>query len=339
MSGQADPQEAIEVAEGGVTVTKSRLTDEFPVPTVGFEIASSRDEPVSITVTDRIPTGFTMDAIGFHAEYESDNWTAFEDGRIEFEREVAPEETVVTLYGVRTDDPTDIEEFMAPPSLAVGEDRPDAAPEAEAITADTDGGTTTEPAPAPQRAEAGAVAERLAEELRNGRVDEADRTAIREALGLDLSTSSEAQLRHLQTRVEDAIAYADPVERFLDAGGPERMEAVADEFEEVRHTVTDLRRAVEDLGDLEPEVATMREEVAEMEGLRGLEEDVAAMEDRLDELPEDLDEVVADQLDSELETVRTQLRAIHADLDDLERSVETINHWREQLMQLFGDNE
>lgn len=327
MPGQADPQEAIEVTSDGVMVRKSHLHDEFPVPTVGFEITSSRDEPVTVTIAERIPDGYSMDTIGFHAEYESDHWSAYQNRRIEFNREVDPDETVVTLYGVRTDDPSDIEAFMGPPRVTVSTAARDPHAHDGGVqeTADLEGATEGDAPPRPAEPTIESVAERLAAELREGRVDEADREAIREELGLDLSAATEAQLRHLQTRVEDAIAYAEPVEAFLESGGPERVEEVADDMDDVRDAIEDLEAEVTELG----------------EALDSLEEPIEDMEDRLDSLPEGLydDGVPIEDLDAELETVRNQLYDLQHGLDDLQSNVDEIQRWREQLTDLFGDRE
>ncbi len=306
MSSTANQDEGLEVSSEGVSVRKHRAGDAFPVPTVRFEITSTRDDPATVTIAERIPDGFSMDTIGFHAEYESDNWTAYQNRRIEFQRQIHPDETVVTLYGVRTDDPSDIEAFMGPPRVTVSTTSTPASPNGGDRGLDTtpDAGGAAEVGD-------GSVAERLADELREGAVDEADRTAIREELGLDLSASTEAQLRHLQTRVEDAIAYAEPVESFLEAGGPERVDDVADEMDELRDEVRDLDRSVQSLAeDLAELPETMTTDASHDEDL---EDELAAVHDRLDDMHD-------------------RLTALDDDLDDLQ-------DWREQLMNIFGGRE
>lgn len=313
MTDRAAPQEPIEVTADGVTVRKARVTDEFPVPTVRFEITSERDEPATVTIAERIPDGFSMDAVGFHQEYESDGWTAYQNRRIEFQREVDPGETVLTLYGVRTDDAGDIEQFMGPPRVTVSAGStaptPGSDDAGEDPAPDPAGEPGTEEGAPADRSDRRPVAERLADELREDRIDETTRTAIREELGLDLSAATEAQLRHLQTRVEDAIAYAETVEAFLEADAPDRMETLSEEVDAIRATVEDL----------EAEVSDLDAAVSELDGLPAAGEGA--------------------DVDGDPEAIHTQLEGMRADLDELETAVTELQDWREQLMETFGGRE
>lgn len=119
MSDSAPPQEAIKIERDGVKVMKSCLTGEFPVPTVGFELTSDRDDEVTVRIEERVPEAFGMDAIGFHSDYYSEHWTAYQDRHLEFERTMGPGESVVTLYGVRADDEVDLDAFMDDPDVYV----------------------------------------------------------------------------------------------------------------------------------------------------------------------------------------------------------------------------
>ncbi|MFB6085448.1 MAG: hypothetical protein ABEJ84_01365 [Halodesulfurarchaeum sp.] len=89
------------VVRNGVTVRKSFSADDFPVPAVTFEVASTREEPVDLRITDTIPEGFGVEQIGFHPDYGSEHWTATGDGGVRFERSVDPGEEFTTVYGVR----------------------------------------------------------------------------------------------------------------------------------------------------------------------------------------------------------------------------------------------
>jgi len=129
------PAEAVTVSESGISVTKEFVPDEFPVPTVRFTIRSDRDRPVRARIVDEIPERFPVDSVGFHPEYLGDHWNGYEDHRVEFDRELDPGESVVTLYGVRVDDHDDAREFMGEPELAVGP--PDTQPDDE-VSVDTD---------------------------------------------------------------------------------------------------------------------------------------------------------------------------------------------------------
>jgi ABC-type transporter Mla subunit MlaD len=118
--------------DGDVRVEKSFARDEFPVPAIKFRLVSGSDDPVHVRLVDRIPEDFPMEGVGFHPDYESDNWTAYGDHRVEYERSLAPGESTVTVYGVRLDDSSDVAGFLDEPTLerppvpgAAPADRPD----------------------------------------------------------------------------------------------------------------------------------------------------------------------------------------------------------------------
>ena len=111
------------VETDGVTVSKFFNAEDFPVPAVAFEVSSSRDADVTLTITDEIPDEFGIDQIGFHPEYGSEHWTATGDGVVRFEREVDAGEEFTTVYGVRMRDGQDETPFLSAPDVAVdGED-------------------------------------------------------------------------------------------------------------------------------------------------------------------------------------------------------------------------
>jgi len=112
------------VDEDGIRVEKSFTDDAFPVPAVMYELSSTREEPVRVRIVDRIPESFPMDRIGFHPDYESENWTAYKDHRVEFERVLDPGDGVETVFGIRDDDP-ELEGFLGTPvveHVPVGEE-------------------------------------------------------------------------------------------------------------------------------------------------------------------------------------------------------------------------
>ncbi|WP_224335919.1 hypothetical protein [Haloprofundus halobius] len=117
MSQESDHGEAVSVSAGGVTVEKTFAADEFPVPAVKFVVRSERDDHVDVRLSDDIPESFSMERVGFHPDYESANWTAYEDQLVEYERSLEPHEEVLTVYGVRVDDGDDISAFLTDPTL------------------------------------------------------------------------------------------------------------------------------------------------------------------------------------------------------------------------------
>lgn len=116
MNTTADTDDRVEVSDDGITVTKTFTSDDFPVPAIRFEIESSYDEPVSVRLSETVPDSFPMDGIGFHPEYHSDQWTAYQDHRVEFTGTVDPDEPLVTVYGIRIDD-GEAARFLDEPSI------------------------------------------------------------------------------------------------------------------------------------------------------------------------------------------------------------------------------
>jgi predicted nucleic acid-binding Zn-ribbon protein len=111
--------EDVTVAVDGVTVTKSYEAERFPVPAIAFEVDSGRDEGVALRVTDDVPESFPMDRIGFHPDYESDSWTAYQDNRVRYERTLDGGEAVTTVYGIRLEDDEDPGMFLGEPTVEV----------------------------------------------------------------------------------------------------------------------------------------------------------------------------------------------------------------------------
>ncbi|WP_018258481.1 hypothetical protein [Halomicrobium katesii] len=108
--------EEITVASDGVTVTKRYEADEFPVPAIAFNFASSRTEPVSVRLTDVVPEDVAVEDLGFHPEYGSEYWT-IDDDEIAFERELEPESEYTTVYGIRATGTDNVEQFLTEPQI------------------------------------------------------------------------------------------------------------------------------------------------------------------------------------------------------------------------------
>ncbi len=117
MSESVETDETIEVSGEGLTVRKSYSGEEFPVPVIRFDIESDHDSPVSFRLSESIPDSFPMENVGFHPEYHSDAWTAFQDHHVEFSGTVEPEETLTTVYGVRLEDEGDVGAFLTEPAV------------------------------------------------------------------------------------------------------------------------------------------------------------------------------------------------------------------------------
>ncbi|AZH25290.1 hypothetical protein [Haloplanus aerogenes] len=117
MAEDPDPDIPVSVTTGEVRVGKAFEADRFPVPAIAFEIESLADEPIRIQLVDDIPESFPMEGVGFHPDYEGDNWTAYRDNRVAYERALEPGESVLTVYGIRIDDPEEAEDFLNDPEI------------------------------------------------------------------------------------------------------------------------------------------------------------------------------------------------------------------------------
>ncbi len=125
----------VTVSVDGVTVAKTYESERFPVPAIAFEVSSERGEGVALAIVDDVPEAFPMDRIGFHPDYESDNWTAYQDHRVRYERTLDARESVTTVYGIRLEDDENPETFLDEPTVQVTP-LDEAADAADADTAD-----------------------------------------------------------------------------------------------------------------------------------------------------------------------------------------------------------
>jgi len=125
MNSTADTDDTIEISADGIAVRKTFTADEFPVPAIRFEIESDRDNPVTLQLSEDIPESFPMDKVGFHPDYHSDDWTAYQDNHVEFTAALEPGDQLVTVYGIQLDDESRATEFLTEP-LVVERDADDA---------------------------------------------------------------------------------------------------------------------------------------------------------------------------------------------------------------------
>ena len=131
MSDDSDAEggRVVTVEADGVRVEKTFERDEFPVPVVSFVFSSAADESVDVRLTDDIPESFAMEHVGFHPDFDSENWTAYRDHRVEYVCTLAPDDEVRTVYGVRLDDDRSTDEFLGEPALERRDETADGDPE------------------------------------------------------------------------------------------------------------------------------------------------------------------------------------------------------------------
>lgn len=214
MSKGPDLQESVLTDAGGVHVEKSYVEDEFPVPAIRFEITAP-DEDVSVRLTDQIPESFPMDRVGFHPDFESDNWTAYQDHRVEFTRDLSAEESVVTVYGIRTDDPEEVAPFLIEPTLERTDAAGAASSDVEDVIGEDSGETVREVVQNEDASLAG-----LEEAKEERAAAEADIEAAVEAADVELDDDA-ADDPLAPAEADDAASADDAADPDLDVDGPD----------------------------------------------------------------------------------------------------------------------
>ncbi|WP_435334153.1 hypothetical protein [Haloarchaeobius sp. TZWWS8] len=111
--------EAVLVAERGVRVRKWVTERGSTVPVVNYDIASMRDETVVLELHDETPEDLSRDDVGFHDEYEAENWRRIGENGLLFRRRFEPGESVTTVYGVRRSTLDDTGAFLSRPVVTV----------------------------------------------------------------------------------------------------------------------------------------------------------------------------------------------------------------------------
>lgn len=119
----AQPEPPVEVANEFVTVRKSRVeTEKEGVLGIELRFTTDADGPVDVRVVEQLPEFVSMEDVGLHPGYQPRNWTIVEDERrLIYEDVVSPDEELVTLYGVLTENYDDVGSFLAEPEIELAE--------------------------------------------------------------------------------------------------------------------------------------------------------------------------------------------------------------------------
>lgn len=335
-SRRVDP---ITIGRDGITVTKSVLFDEFPVPTVELVLQSERTDSALVQLREYVPDGYSLESIGFHAEYESEHWTAYQDNRLEFEREVAPGESVRTIYGLRITDEDEVRAFLnepelvtvraveadepageEPPEEVVDRERNDALrtmledePDAPVEHADEAQRTETPPAdtadaPATPTEQPDAASEAPA--TPDSSVQPVDDVAERLAEELRSGTASD----------EDRDTISQELGLDLSHSGQAQLDQLRGRMEDLFAYSEPVRAFIDNEGP--DRLSDLEETVLELtESIDRLESRVADMEDRQSD---------------ELASLETQLADLDERLEDVADDVDDLVTWRGQLGEMFS---
>jgi len=352
--------EEVTVASEGVTVTKRFEEDEFPVPAIAFEFTSNRDEGVTVRLTDTVPDDIEVEDLGFHPEYGSEYWT-IDDDHITFERDLDPNSSYTTVYGIRATGSDDIQQFLAEPTLEEidpplpeGEEHQDVIPESgdsvvkDAITGDgeipgledeegdeegddEDVGTLDLKDPNEPETEAEPEPEPAAGEGDDGEEDA--ETAGVETDGVepegDVTVAGDSLIAAMATEIREKNVSADDVKLLRQAFeiAAEEGGSTAAKIEQIQSDIADLRAYTSSLEEFLDENGTAEEVISDFE------QQVAEFDQQLDELEAALDGQ-SDQLDGvdqevneigdEVDAVSEELSTVNEDVDTLDEEVSSV---------------
>ena len=349
-----DPSETVTTASDGVTVEKSFEPDDFPVPAIAFDLHSTRDTAASVRLVDTVPDDVGPGDIGFHPKYGAEFWDVDGD-RIVFEREIAPEESYTTVYGLRGGDAAAAATFLSeprletvPPGLESAEDAsapsgPGVEPTDEPQPRDGSGETggsvpePDDPDPDPDSGSADGPGAVGRDEIGGERDGSAGSPGPLETGGRDPDRSrgtaaptadADADgglLGALASELEDADPKNPDVATIRSALGVESSASVETRIEHLQSTVADLEAYTDALegfidehGDASEVLVDLRERHDET--VDRVDEVETATEDATAEI-----EATEDHLEAELEAVRGDVRAVRADVEALEAEVATLS--------------
>ena len=99
MSG-SNGQNLREFSEDGITVQQTFSEDDFGVPAVRIRLESERDNPLDVTLGVALPESESVDRVGFHPDYDPDNWS-IDGNSLSYHTRLSPQSDVTTVYAVQ----------------------------------------------------------------------------------------------------------------------------------------------------------------------------------------------------------------------------------------------
>jgi len=351
--------EEVTVGSDGVTVTKRFEEDEFPVPAIAFEFQSSRDEAVTVRLTDTVPEDIEVEDLGFHPEYGSEYWT-IDDDTITFERELAANASYTTVYGIRATGSDDIEQFLVEPTIeSVDPPLPDDADHGDVIPESSDdvvkdaiagdgeipgledegeGEETTEEGddvtldlndpnePDSEQASAEADSGTATEDDDTEQETADDETAPTEEVevtGDSLISAMATEIRQNSVSADDVKLLRQAFEIAAEEGG-----STAAKIEQIQSDIADLRAYTSSLEEFLDENGTGQEMLEEFEQqieqfdsqLADLESQLQSNSDRLSNVDEEVDSI-GEQVDS----VSNEVTSLSDDVSELDDEISSVD--------------
>jgi predicted nucleic acid-binding Zn-ribbon protein len=350
--------EEVTVASEGVTVTKRFEEDEFPVPAIAFEFESSRDEGVTVRLTDTVPDDIEVEDLGFHPEYGSEYWT-IDDDHITFERDLDANSSYTTVYGIRATGSDDIQQFLAEPTLESvdpplpeGESHEDIVPgtsddvvkdaiagdgeipgleDEEDDEDDEEDDVGTLDLKDPNEPEGG-----TAEASTDGAEGDADTEAEADAdtdgaaaEGGEVTVPDDSligamaeEIRQKNVSAEDVKLLRRAFEIAAEEGGSTaaKIDQIQSDIADLRAYTTSLEEFLDDNGTAEQLIEEFKEQVEQFE--QQLDDVEAALDEQSEQI-ESVDESV-DSMSEEVDTVSKEVATVNEDIDTLDEEVSSV---------------
>ncbi|MFB6311093.1 MAG: hypothetical protein ABEH64_07915 [Salinirussus sp.] len=293
---EGDERRRVRETVEGVDIEKRYDDEEFPFPSIVYEISSGREDPVTVRLEDGIPSGVDAGNVGFHRAFGGEHWSIDAD-QLVFESTIDPGAELKTVYALSapgTADPdayfTEPESITVDPPIADADGAPGGeewVPGGHALETGVDSADRNGPA---TPTGSGVALGTLARELRTGGYDESDLETLATALSdarNEPGGALEARIDQLEDDISRLRAYTGALEQILDevdpavlAGLPERVGDVESDIEDLDEQATELRAALP--ADLDAELDTLDQRLGSLDdGLDEMRTDIATLEDRL----------------------------------------------------------
>jgi predicted nucleic acid-binding Zn-ribbon protein len=351
--------EEVTISSDGVAVVKRFEEDEFPVPAIAFEFESSRDESVTITMSDTVPDGIEVEDLGFHPEYGSEYWT-IDDDTITFERDIEAEASYTTVYGIRATGSDNVQQFLTEPAIEsvdppLPEDEQDAGdviPETDddvvkdAIAGDgeipgleeeDEGEEGDEEDVAtlelndPNEAES-AASDEGGEPAENG-----DASVAVEAENLTAALAAEIRQKNVSGEDLKLLRRALDVAAQEDGGGSTqaRIAQIQDDISDLRAYTSALEEFLDQNGtgdqmieDFEEELSAFDQRLESVQSeLESNSEEVSAVSEEVSAVSEEVSAVseTVSTVDSEIDSLSGEIDDVSDDVDSVETDVENVS--------------